>query len=885
MKPTPPATAPASRGKTSAPNLRSSVPKGPSLSKSRPWRALAGYYVHEHSVATRAVLVGWSSGDWRVVSPLLDAGRLPHLAEIVAAGVCGQLASLWPDLPPLLWTSLATGKRPQRHGILGYEEPDGAGGVRPVTTLHRTAAPLWAIASRTGLVSLAIDAGPSFPADPIDGVVVSNRLVAEFARRGLDPAGPVPPGFVHPAARTAGVVRSWAAGAAVPDELLHRFLPGDGGATPHAAASDFVRSALAETLGVAAIVRDLLAADAWRLLVVRYALIDRLAERFLMFHPPRGPGVHEEAFAAYREVIAAAHVLLDELLGEIVAAAGPGACITVASDRGLHWGHLRAPDGRGDRPRAAPFGLLALAGPGVRRDERISGATILDVCPTLLHVLGLPRGADMDGRVLHEAFAPEQPLGAGGPKEIDSWDQAAAVASVAADATAADDGACDRSRRLTLARCLLAAGEWTAAEPILRDLVESDPGDMAAAIEWAECLRSLGQPLHAVEVLRRLAATLPAGLDTDLSPPLATALVAAGQPAEAAEMLRAALAARGPRIDLLIGLAQAEAAGERFAEAVEACRHVLEHDDRHRPALVILASALYRLQRYAEAADAARQAVALGHVDPPTHLLLGTALAACGRPDEAIAALEIACRQDPGLTEARERLATVHARQRGDFASVHALRRSAREAERPARPGLGSPRAGRIIVVSGLPRAGTSLVMQMLAAGGVPPLTDAVRCADEHNPRGYLEFEPVKRLARDRSWVGQAVGRSIKVIASLLPELPAGYDYQVILMHRDPREVLASQRTMIRASGADTAATDEQLLRAFERHLDRARQWCATAGVPCLDVEHRECVTAPADVAARLAAFLGERLDLAVMAAAVDDSLWRNRPSPAGPQG
>jgi tetratricopeptide (TPR) repeat protein len=831
------------------------------------------------------VLVGWSSGDWRVVSPLLDAGRLPHLAGIVATGVCGQLASLWPDLPPLLWTSLATGKRPQRHGILGYEEPDGAGGRRPVTTRHRTAAPLWEITSRSGLVSLAIDAGPSFPADPINGVVVSNRIVADLSRRALDPAGPVPPGFVHPADRTASVVRSWVAGAAVPDDLLRRFLPGDGAARPHPAAIDFVRAAIADTLGVAAIVRDLLAADAWRLTVVRYALIDRLAERFLMFHPPCGPGVHEAAFAAYREVIAAAHVLLDELLGEIVAAAGPGACIAVASDRGLHWGHLRSPDGRGDRPRAAPFGLLTLAGPGVRRDERISGATILDVCPTLLHVLGLPRGADMDGRVLHEAFAPDHPLGAGGTSEIPSWDASPAKAPAAAGGAAPDDDAFARSRRLTLARCLLAAGEWAAAEPILRDLVESDPADVAGAVEWAECLRSLGQPLEAVEVLRRVAAAVPAGSDTDLSPPLATALVAAGQPAEAVEILRAALAAHGPRIDLLVGLAQAEAACDRFAEAAEACRRVLDRDDRHRPALVIFASALYRLRRYAEAADAARQAVALSHVDPPTHLLLGTALAACGRPEDAIAALEIACRQDPGLTEARERLATVHARQRGDFAAAHASRRRVREADESAAPGMATTSTGRIVVVSGLPRAGTSLVMQMLAAGGIPPLTDAIRGADEHNPLGYLEFEAVKRIARDRSWIRQASGRAVKVIASLLPELPPGHDYRVILVHRDLQEVLASQRAMLRSSGAAPAAADDQLLRAFERHLENARQWCATSGVPLLEVEHRTCLTETASAAIRMAAFLGDRLDLAAMTAAVNVSLWRNRPAAAGPKG
>jgi predicted AlkP superfamily phosphohydrolase/phosphomutase/tetratricopeptide (TPR) repeat protein len=835
--------------------------------------------LHAHPVARRAVLVGWSSGDWRIVSPLLDAGRLPHLAGIVADGVCGQLASLWPDLPPLLWTSLTTGKRPQRHGILGFEEPDGEGGVRPITTRDRIASPLWTIASRAGLVSLAIDAGPTFPADPIDGVVVSNRFVAGLGRRGLDPAGLVPPGLVHPADRAANLVRSWVAGSVVPDDLLGRFLADVETAQVNPAAVDVVRSAIADTLGVAALVRELAAGD-WSLAVVRYALVDRLAEQFLMFHPPRGPGVLEDAFRAYREVITAAHVLLDRLLGELVAAAGPETCVAVVSDRGLNWLHLRTPGGRGDRPRATPFGLLAMAGPGIRRDERISGASILDICPTLLHVLGLPRAADMDGHVLTDAFEPQHPLGAGSRPEIASWDHP----PEASLATGTAGGAIERIQALTRARCLLAAGEAAAAEPALRGLVETNPADVESAIELAECLRALGQPLKAVELLRQLSATLPVGTGEVLAVPLATALTEAGLVAEAVERLRSGLAAHGPRIDLFVGIAQAEASRDRFADAAEACRRILEIDDQHRPALVILASALYRLRRYDEATQAARQAVSLGHFDPPTHLLLGTTLAACGRAAEAIAALETACGQDPALAEARERLAAVHARQRGDFAAAHASRRRVREADESVAPGMATTGTGRVVVVSGLPRAGTSLVMQMLAAGGIPPLTDAIRGADEHNPLGYLEFEAVKRIARDRSWIRQASGRAVKVIASLLPELPPGHDYRVILVHRDLQEVLASQRAMLRSSGAAPAAADDQLLRAFERHLENARQWCATSGVPLLEVEHRTCLTETASAAIRMAAFLGDRLDLAAMTAAVNVSLWRNRPA-AGTKG
>jgi hypothetical protein len=112
-----------------------------------------------------------------------------------------------------------------------------------------------------------------------------------------------------------------------------------------------------------------------------------------------------------------------------------------------------------------------------------------------------------------------------------------------------------------------------------------------------------------------------------------------------------------------------------------------------------------------------------------------------------------------------------------------------------------------ITVVSGLPRSGTSLMMQMLAAGGIPPLTDHRRAPDESNPRGYFEFEPVKRLRTDRLWIGQAQGHAIKVIQLLLRELPTDgqFDYRVILMHRSMAEVLASQRAMLERQNKVTA--------------------------------------------------------------------------------
>jgi len=123
-------------------------------------------------------------------------------------------------------------------------------------------------------------------------------------------------------------------------------------------------------------------------------------------------------------------------------------------------------------------------------------------------------------------------------------------------------------------------------------------------------------------------------------------------------------------------------------------------------------------------------------------------------------------------------------------------------------PTLMNPPRQQITIVSGLPRSGTSLMMQMLAAGGLPPLTDGERTSDESNPRGYYEYEPVKRLRTDRSWLPQAQGRVVKIIHLLLRELPVEgqFQYRVILMKRPIEEILASQRAMLQRASKAAAA-------------------------------------------------------------------------------
>jgi hypothetical protein len=187
-----------------------------------------------------------------------------------------------------------------------------------------------------------------------------------------------------------------------------------------------------------------------------------------------------------------------------------------------------------------------------------------------------------------------------------------------------------------------------------------------------------------------------------------------------------------------------------------------------------------------------------------------------------------------------------------------------------------------ITIVSGLPRSGTSLMMQMLAAGGLPIFSDGARAPDESNPRGYLEHERVKRLKTetDFSWLAGARGRALKVIHLLLPYVPASYDCRVILMRRRVEEVLASQRAMLVRQGLPGAALpDERLGQILLAQLRQTEQWIdRSAGWPVLPVEYESLITNPAAEVERISAFLDLELDAAAMIATVDPRLWRQRP-------
>lgn len=179
-----------------------------------------------------------------------------------------------------------------------------------------------------------------------------------------------------------------------------------------------------------------------------------------------------------------------------------------------------------------------------------------------------------------------------------------------------------------------------------------------------------------------------------------------------------------------------------------------------------------------------------------------------------------------------------------------------------------------ITVVSGLPRSGTSLMMQMLEAGGIPALTDNRREPDIHNPRGYFEYEAVKRIAQDASWMEAARGKAVKVIYRLVPHLPPDLFYRVVFMDRNLAEVFASQRDMLRArSHAAVEQQEDRMIEAFTAELKQTRAWLsAQPNIDTLSIRYADIVADPVRCATQLSRFL-DGLDVSAMAAVVDPRL------------
>jgi hypothetical protein len=186
---------------------------------------------------------------------------------------------------------------------------------------------------------------------------------------------------------------------------------------------------------------------------------------------------------------------------------------------------------------------------------------------------------------------------------------------------------------------------------------------------------------------------------------------------------------------------------------------------------------------------------------------------------------------------------------------------------------------GFITIVSGLPRSGTSMMMQMIDVGGIPALTDNIREADEDNPKGYYELEAVKRTRKDASWLKEAPGKVVKMVHVLLLDLPLNRQYRVVFMRRHLDEVVKSQNIMLDRHGkAGIDADKTKVKEVFRKQMQQVDKWMEDHDCfKCLYVDYNEIMGDPAPSVKAINAFLGGDMDTEAMMSVVDPSLYRNR--------
>jgi predicted AlkP superfamily phosphohydrolase/phosphomutase/Tfp pilus assembly protein PilF len=500
----------------------------------------------------RILLVGLDGADWQVLDPLIQAGLTPRLARLKREGAWAALRSNTPMLSPLLWTTAATGKPPEEHGIVDFLIRDPRTGARvPISSNFRRTKALWNILTDAGLESDWVAWWATWPAERIRGHMISDRVAYSLfdVRAGEeDEVGAAwPLGLVdeirerRQEAEGVGIdeVRRFARVDA--DDLERARRQAGGGTARHGYADPLAHLTriLASTATYHRAALHLLAKGPAPLTAVYYQMIDEVGHRFGHCAPPRLALCSDADFLRYRDTVAAAYRHQDALVGELLDRVPADTVTILLSDHGFQNGEERPADlppdieGRpGEWHRA--YGIFVIHGSGIAAG-RIDTVTLYDIAPTVLHLLGLPAGADMRGSVL--AAAREARPAA--PAQIASWEETGSQTAPAGDApasvydteviarlrslgyiqggdaeerveqeprAAAPEGAAGATYHTNLGALVLNRGEPERAESEFRRALEIRPGHVDAVDGLARALLAQGRSREARQILERLLA-------------------------------------------------------------------------------------------------------------------------------------------------------------------------------------------------------------------------------------------------------------------------------------------------------------------------------------------------------------------------------------------
>jgi tetratricopeptide (TPR) repeat protein len=614
-----------------------------------------------HSAATPTLLVAWDAAEWNVIEPMIEAGELPNLEALLAGGLLGRFTVPMPIDPAVLATSLSTGLPPDVHGILAH--PARAAERRVPDLAERFAA--------AGRLAISVGWPGSHGVAPRPNLLrVSDSFDAAPSASATDP-WPLPPGSVIPETLAADIaeIRFHPAEFAPSDltplvadigELDLAMEPRVSCIAVHLAASISRQSAAS----------FLMENHPWQYAEVFFPGIEGISRECMAFQPPRLPHVSELEYLRYRRAVAETYRLHDQMLGRLVALAGPDAAILLVSSRGVESGDARPTPLAGEHVETAAFfrpaGFCLLRGPGLREDDLLHGVDHGDLAPTLLWLAGLGLPPGLPGRPLLQAIHAADAIAP--PVEDSTLAHPPSPLQ-----TLADDEAGQRAFHLAIAH--MNAGRMAEALPLLERVCAQRPDRLGPVLYRINCLRGLGRPTEALALLERHAALPDGGLRSrpglrarffphyDLMRGLL--FIDEGRPDCARAHFVAALKTRPQHAGLHLHLARALLDLREWDGAEAALRQAIAIDPGEGEAHWLLGKLLSRLRRFADALQPAMEAAARLPHRSEVHLLLGFTLARLDRSSDAMFCLQNALRLAPGLRPAHWLLARLRRKNPG----------------------------------------------------------------------------------------------------------------------------------------------------------------------------------------------------------------------------
>ena len=817
----------------------------------------------------KTLVVGWDAADWILIDQFVKEGKMPFLKKLIDGGTRGNLATLNPPLSPILWTSIATSKRANEHGVHGFVELAKADTkVRAVRSTSIKSLSFWNILNQAGLKTNIINWWPSHPAEELNGAVISNHFHKEADSKPLNwqiDKNSFSPDSIFDQIKDLRVHPS--------DLSLAHILPFIPNAENLDPEQDSVLKScikvLAHCASIHNVATELIENSDWDLTAVYLESIDHFCHLAMKFHPPKLDGISDEDFENYHNIIEAAYRYHDMMLERLYELSGPSTNLLLISDHGFESADRRMAI-LPDLP-ASPalehrrFGVFLANGPDFKVNETIYGASILDICPSILHLNGLPIARDMEGKVLFNAFKIKKESGIIPTYEntIDfekSFKGGELIEDSDAELENLEElGYIDRKAneniqyvknelKHNLILSLLDAYKFKDA---LKEIKEESLKDPRIRVIQLDLFLKLGK-YELFESNFKEAQSENCD-KAQLEFLYANFLLAQGRFKEALKGFKKLEESGIQSPQLYTELAQTCFQLGQLALANEFSEKALKLNENYVAALTLKAQVNLEQNKFDQAQLLINKSLELLFFQPHAHYMMGLIMIENAEFDLATKAFTICLGQAPKHELARKALDKLIAKKKD--------------------------KKKALVVVSGFPRSGTSFMMQLLQKSGLSIYHDQQRESDQSNPRGYYESAEVLSLPTENSFLKSIDESCIKIVGPLLRYLDPSLHYKIIWMQRPITEVILSQEKMKSQSSSETLK-NFPFQRALEMEKEELRllKWISTqVNMEVLVVPFNDIAERQTEYEHKIADYLGMDAEQIKVSLALDKSLIRNK--------